>query len=328
MDEVRWGVLGVARIFSLRVAPPLARSKLARLHAIASRDERKAEETAARLGIAKAYGSYEALLADPEVEAVYIPLPNHLHAPYIRKAAEAGKHVLCEKPLALNAGEAAECVQHAQRRGVLLMEAFMYRFHPQWHHAVELIRAGEIGEVRAVHTLFAYDMQDPANIRNSLEMGGGGLMDIGCYAVSAPRLLFGREPQRVLGLFERHAELKTDILTSAILDFAPGRSVFTVATQSFPSQRVEVLGTGGRIDVEVPFNMPADVPPGLLVTTALGTRRPQLAPADQYGLEFEAFSVALREGRPAPTPPADAVANQKVLDALLRCERSGHWEPV
>jgi predicted dehydrogenase len=328
MNEVRWGVLGVAWIFTLRVAPPLARSRLAKLQAIASRDEGKAKAAAARLGIPKAYGSYEALLADPEIDAVYIPLPNHLHAPYIRKAADAGKHVLCEKPLALNAAEAAECVQHAQKRGVLLMEAFMYRFHPQWRHAVELIRAGEIGEVRAVHTLFAYNLPDPDNIRNHLDMGGGGLMDIGCYAVSVPRLLFDREPARVLGLFERHPALKTDILTSAILDFGRGRSVFTVATQAFPTQRVEVLGTGGRLAIEVPFNTPADVAPGLSVTTDLGTRWPQLPPADQYGLEFDAFSQALRDGRPAPTPPTDAVANQKVLDALLRCESSGHWEAV
>ncbi len=328
MDAVRWGVLGVAGIFKHRVAPPLSRSTVARVQAIASRDELKAKAAAATLGIPRAYGSYEALLADPEVEAVYIPLPNHLHAPYIRKAADAGKHVLCEKPLALNAEEAEQCVRYARERGVLLMEAFMYRFQPQWRHAAELARVGEIGELRAVHTLFAYDQRDPANIRNSLEMGGGGLMDIGCYAVSGARFLLGREPRRVLALIERHPAFKIDTSSSAILDFGGARSVFTVATQAFPSQRVEVLGTRGRIVMETPFNQPVDVPPSLSVTTALGTRWPVLPPADQHGLQFEAFSLALREARPVPTPPEDAVANQKVLDALVRSERSGGWESV
>ncbi|UCF99194.1 MAG: Gfo/Idh/MocA family oxidoreductase [Spirochaetaceae bacterium] len=326
MDAVRWGVLGVANIFMKKVLPPLLKSDLVSLEAIASRSGDRARRAAETCGIEKSYGSYEELLADQDIESVYIPLPNHLHAEWIRKAADAGKHILCEKPLALNAEEAAACLEYTARAGVRLMEAFMYRFHPQWRRVEELVRMGEIGEVLAVQTYYAYDLKDPENIRNKVEMGGGGLMDIGCYAVSVPRFIFGREPERVIGMFTRDSDFKTDILTSAILDFGSGRSVFSVATQGFRSQTVDIFGSSGNIHLGIPFNMFADIPPLLTVITAIGERRPQLAAADQYGLEFEAFSKALRLDLPVPTPPEDAVANQKVLDALFRSESSGRWE--
>jgi predicted dehydrogenase len=206
------------------------------------------------------------------------------------------------------------------------MEAFMYRFHPQWQRAHELVRIGEIGKVLAVHTAFAYDLQDPENIRNKLEMGGGALMDIGCYAVSAARFIFDGEPQRVIGFFTRDPRFKTDILSSAILDFGGGRSVFTVGTQVFQTQRVDIFGASGSIHIGIPFNMNSDVPPLLTVITSFGERCPVLLAADQYGLEFQAFSEALRRDLPVPTPAEDAVANQKVLDALFRSESSGSWE--
>jgi len=326
MEAVRWGVLGVANIFVKKVLPPLSKSGLVDLAAIASRSEDKARSAAEAFGITRWYGAYEDLLADPDIEAVYIPLPNHLHAQWIRKAADAGKHILCEKPLALNAEEAASFAEYAAKRGVRLMEAFMYRFHPQWQRARELTRVGEVGEILAVQTTFAYDLKDPDNIRNKPAMGGGALMDIGCYAVSMPRFIFGREPERVIGLFTRDPSFKTDILSSAILDFGGSRSVFTVATQCFQAQRVDIFGTSGRMHIGIPLNMYPDVPPELTVITKFGERRPILPAADQYGLEFEAFSQALRQELPVPTPAADAVANQKVLDALFRSESSGSWE--
>jgi predicted dehydrogenase len=326
MKPVRWGVLGVSDHFVKKVFQPLASSTLIEVAAIASRKLERARTTAERLGIAKAFGSYEELVADRSLEAVYIPLPNHLHAEWIRRAAEAGKHVLCEKPLAMNAGEAQVCVEHARSWGVLLMEAFMYRFHPQWRRVFDLVRLGELGRVLAVHTIFAYHNTNPANIRNILAAGGGALMDIGCYAVSVPRWLFQSEPQRVVALISRDPAFGTDILSSAILDFGEGRSLFTAATQLYSAQRVEVFCTGGRVSLWIPFNAPPDVRARLTVTTELGEREPELPLANQYGLEFEQFSRAVREGLPAPTPPEDAVANQRVLDALLASERSGGWE--
>jgi predicted dehydrogenase len=326
MEPVRWGVLGVATHFILRVLLPLLKSDQTEVMAVASRSAERARKASERWGIPRWYGSYEELLKDKEIEAVYIPLPNHLHGEWIRKCADAGKHVLCEKPLSLNAEETASAVAYAHKAGVMLMEAFMYRFHPQWRRALELVRVGEIGAVRAVHTYFCYNLKDPGNIRNKLDMGGGALMDIGCYATSVPRWLFGREPEQVLGILERDPQLKVDIFSSAILDFGFGRSLFSVGTQAFPFQRVDVHGTGGHLSVQVPFNMYPDVPPRLTVITSVGEREVALPAADQYALEFEAFSQALRQGKPSPTPPQDAVDNQKVLDALFRSAESRRWE--
>jgi predicted dehydrogenase len=326
MEPVRWGVLGIGKHFVQRVLPPLQGSALVEVAAVASRDPGRARETAGRFGIPAAYGSYADLLADRSLEAVFIALPNHLHAEWIRRAADAGKQVLCEKPLAMDAGQAQACLEHCRKKGVRLMEAFMYRFHPQWRRALELVRIGEIGALRAVHTGFGYSNHDPANIRNVLDFGGGALMDIGCYAVSVARLLFQSEPARAISLASRDPVFKTDVLSSAILDFGQGRATFTVGTQVFSHQGVEAVGTGGRISVRVPFNMYPDSPARLTVATGVGEREPVLPAADQYGLEFEAFSRALREDRPAPTPAEDAVANMRVLDALLASERSEAWE--
>ncbi len=329
MKAVVWGVLSVSTHYRQRVHTYLARSKMVDLRAIASRSAGKAAAEAKSLGIPQSYGSYEELLADRSIEAVYIPLPNHMHAEWVKKAADAGKHVLCEKPFAMSAAEAAEAIQHAERRGVLVMEAFMYRFHPQWVRAREIIRAGEIGQVHAVHTLFSYMLKDPGNIRNILSAGGGAVPDIGCYAVSSARFLVGREPRRVVSLVQRDPALKTDILTSGILDFGGGtRSLFTVGTQSTPRQEVEVLGSGGTLTVHLPFNAYPDVPLQLSVRTSVGTRTIDNPVSDQYVEMFESFSRAVREGTSVPTPPQDAVDNMKVLDALFRSETSGAWEAV
>ncbi|HTO21767.1 MAG TPA: Gfo/Idh/MocA family oxidoreductase [Spirochaetia bacterium] len=328
MKPVVWGILSVSLHYHLRVHTYLARSPLVQLRGIASRDRKKAEAEARELGMPKAYGSYEEMLADKEIEAVYIPLPNHLHAEWVKKAADAGKHVICEKPFAMNAREAEQAISYARSKGVLVMEAFMYRFHPQWKRAREIVRAGEIGSVHVVNCLFTYMLKDPANIRNILSAGGGGIPDIGCYAVSTARFLVGREPERVISLVHRDAELKTDILSTGILDFGTTRSMFTVGTQTHPWQRVDVLGSGGELSVMLPFNAYPDSPLQLSVTTGIGTREVTTPATDQYVEMFEAFSKAIREGAKEPTPAEDAIANMKVLDALFRSEKSGAWEKV
>jgi predicted dehydrogenase len=328
MKPVIWGVLSVSVHYSLRIHTYLSKSPLVQLRGIASRDKKRAENAARELGMPRAYGSYEELLADKEIEAVYIPLPNHLHAEWVKKAADAGKHVLCEKPFAMNAREAEQAFAHAKSKGVLVMEAFMYRFHPQWKRAREIVKAGEIGDVQAVSTVFAYMLKDPANIRNILAAGGGGIPDIGCYAVSSARFLIGREPTRVISLVHRDPDMGTDILSSGILDFGTTRSVFTVGTQSHNVQRVHVLGSGGELSVLLPFNAYPDAPMQVSVSTGVGTRQVYTPATDQYVEMFEAFSRAVREGGAAPTPPEDAIANMKALDALFKSEKSGAWEKV
>jgi predicted dehydrogenase len=339
MESVRWGILSVSGHYALRVHEPLSRLPSAHIEAIASRDGAKAAVAARRFGVGRSWGSYAELLADPAVEAVYIPLPNNLHAEWTCKALEAGKHVLCEKPIAMDAAQARDMARCAKEKGLLLMEAFMYRFHPQWMQAKAIVDRGEIGRVRAFHAWFTYNNVDPANIRNRTETGGGALYDIGCYAISAARWMIGAEPRRVLSLVERDPGFGTDALSSGILDFGeksgaegkgPGgpRATFTVGTKAFPFQRVEILGEKGCISVVLPFNAYADVPLGIEVTTGLGTRRIETGPADQYALIFDAFSRAIRAGSPAPTPIEDAIANMATLDALFKSEKSGVWETI
>jgi predicted dehydrogenase len=330
MKPVAWGVLSVSSHYALRVSVPLRDSPHIRLHAIASRSSEKAAAAASALGFEKAYGTYEQLLADPEIEAVYIPLPNHLHLEWIRKAADAGKHILCEKPIAMNAEEAIQCAEYARSKNVLLMEAFAFRFHPQWLRVRDLVRIGEIGDVHAIHVVFSYMLPDPKNIRNILGVGGGGLLDIGCYAVCSSRFLLGREPQRVVSLVARDPSSGTDILSSAILDFGRTRTIFTVATQTQGSQRMDILGSGGQISIPLCFNMYPDSPMSIVVVngTGLGPRTVSFASVDQYGLEFESFSRAVRDGGPVPFDAHDAVANMQVLDAIFRSEKTGGWEAV
>ncbi len=328
MEPVRWGILSVSKHYSLRVHPQVKQSPMIHLAGIASRELQKAREAANALSLPKAYGSYEELLQDPTIEAVYIPLPNHLHVEWICKAADQGKHVLCEKPLAMDAKDAEKALHYTEKKQVRLMEAFMYRFHPQWNHVREVVRSGELGDIQFIHIAYSYTNKDPNNIRNKLEAGGGALMDIGCYAISTCRFITGKEPKRVLALVQRDPAFKIDSLSTGILDFGSSRGVFTVSTQAFPGQRVEVVGTSGKLILELPFNMYGDVPAKVEITTSIGHRTVLLGPAEQYRIMFEAFSRSIREGTPVPTPPMDAVANMKVIDALFRSERSGGWEPV
>jgi len=332
MKRVVWGVLSTARIGLEHVLPAMMASPLIDLRAIASRSLTSATEAARKLGIERAYGSYEALLADPDIEAIYNPLPNHLHVPLTLQAAAAGKHVLCEKPIALSATEAQALREAAAR--VHIEEAFMVRHHPQWQRVRELVRAGRIGTLRAVQVLFSYFTDDASNIRNQLAIGGGALYDIGCYAILNGRYLFDGEPRRGIALVDRDPALGTDRTTSALLDFGAGRQLgFTVSTQSCPYQRVQVVGTAGRIEVQIPFNAPqggamriAIDDGGALDGSAIAMET--LPAADQYRLQAEAFSRRVRGEDSPGWGLDDAIAQMRVIDALWRSERSGRWEDV
>lgn len=325
MKTLQLGILSVSGFFQKKIAIPVAKSPLIDIAAIASRSAEKAEAAAHKYGIPKAYDSYEELFADDALDAVYIPLPNHLHAEYIRKAADAGKHIICEKPIALTAQEAEESIAYAESKGVKVMEAFMYRFHPQWQHARELILMKEIGQLQAVQTFFSYNNTDPSNIRNRQDAGGGALLDIGCYAVSVSRFLTGQEPKRVVSLSQEDPDFGTDVLLSGLLDFGGTRATFTIGTQTFPYQRVNAIGSSGMISIEIPFNTPSDVETRIQVTNSVGTREVLFPPEDQYILEFEAFAQAVLEDHEVPTPSQDAIHNMKVLDALRHSAEKGSW---
>jgi predicted dehydrogenase len=330
-DKVRWGVLGVAKIAVEKVIPAMQRGQWSEVTAIASRDRRKAERAARELGIAKAYGSYEELLQDPEIEAIYNPLPNQLHVPWTLKAMEAGKHVLCEKPLSLTAREARSLLATRDRVRMKIGEAFMVRTHPQWLRLREVIRSGRIGPLRSVVGFFSYFNRDPANIRNIPECGGGGLMDIGCYPITISRFAFGEEPSRVVGLIERDPEMKTDRLTSALLKFPSGHAIFTCSTQLVLCQRMQFVGTQGRIDVEVPFNAPNDRPCRLFIDDGRdllggGVSTETIPTCDQYTIQGDVFSRAIREGGEVPVSLEDAIRNMAVIDAIFRSAESGQWE--
>jgi predicted dehydrogenase len=327
-DKVRWGVISTALIGTEKVIPGMQAASFCDIRAIASRELSKAEEAAATLGIPQAYGSYEELLADPDIEAVYNPLPNHLHVPVSIQALEAGKHVLCEKPIALTSAEGQQLVDAAAQHPELkVMEAFMYRHHPQWQKARQLVRDGEIGTLKTIQSLFSYHNVDPGNIRNMADIGGGGLMDIGCYPISLSRFIFDAEPSRVVGIVERDPNFKTDRIASAVLDFGSGTSSFTCSTQLAPYQRVQIVGDQGRVEIEIPFNAPNDRPCKLWHQVESGEiNEMQFDVCDQYGIQGDLFSQAIRNDTPVPTPIADAVGNMKVIEAIVRSADSGQWE--
>jgi predicted dehydrogenase len=332
MNKVVWGVLSTAKIGRERVLPGMRKSSLLEIRAIASRDEVRARRTADALGIPVAYGSYEALLADPEIEAIYNPLPNHLHVPLTLQAAAAGKHVLCEKPIALTAQEAAQLRAAAGR--VLIAEAFMVRFHPQWLRARALVREGRIGTLRAVQMFFGYNNLDPDNVRNKADIGGGGLYDIGCYAIVAGRFFLEAEPLRGIALVDRDPAFGTDRLTSALVDFGDGRRLdFTVSTQIAPHQRIQLCGSKGRIELHIPVNAPQGAKTRLSIDDCssldgAGIVTETLPESDQYQLQGESFSRAVRGEIALPYGVEDAIANMRAIDALFRSERSGRWEDV
>jgi predicted dehydrogenase len=330
-QKVKWGVLGVAEIAVKKVIPAMQRGKCSEVVAIASRNVERAKPAAAKLGISKAYGSYEELLADPDVEAIYNPLPNHLHVPWSITAAEAGKHVLCEKPIGLTVEEAKLLLEARDRTGMKIGEAFMVRTHPQWRKAFELVATGKVGTIRSVVGYFSYYNRDLKNIRNILEFGGGALMDIGCYLVFTSRLLFGEEPSRVCGLIQRDPETGTDTLTSAMLDFPSGQSVFTCSTQVVPYQRVQILGTERRIEIEIPFNAPPDKPCRLFLDDGadFSGRRAEVVEfevCDQYTIQADLFSKSIRDGEEVPVPLEGSIRNMATIEAIFRSAKSGKWE--
>jgi predicted dehydrogenase len=330
MQKLRMGVLGCSGHYSLRVAVPLSYSLLIEPYGIASRNKDKADIYAKEWGFQKSYGSYEELLSDPDIDFVYCPLPNNLHLEYIKKSADAGKPILCEKPFTMNAKEAVEAAEYCSKKGILVMEAFMYKFHPQWVRAKEITTAGELGTVMTTSFIFSYNNKEEKNIRNIVETGGGGILDIGCYCVSTARLLMDAEPKRVVSTLIRDPDFKTDCFASALLDFGDGRiSTFTVSTQLFPWQRVRAVGTSGTLEIEVPINMYCDVPGRINVNTGIGARLIETEIIDQSLLEFDAFAIAVAEKHTeAPIPITDAVANMAVLDAIFSSAESGKWEEV
>ena len=329
MRKIHWGVISTASIGMLEVLPAMQKGQYIQLVGIASRSLEKAKHVANQIGIPKAYGSYDELLADPEIEAVYIPLPNHLHVPWSIKALEAGKHVLCEKPLGLDAEDARRLLEVSRRYPRLkVMEAFMYRHHPQWHLVTKLVRAGEIGELRSIHTFFNYYLIDPVNVRNQADIGGGGMLDVGCYAVSSSRLVFEAEPMRAFAAMDIDPQFKTDRLTAGILEFERGIATFTCSTQLADYQRVNILGTLGQVELDLPFNPPVGKPARVRLQNAKGVREFEQEVCDQFTIQGDLFSRAILEDTPVPTPLEDAIDNMTAIDALFQSARTGRWVSV
>lgn len=336
MTKLRFGVLSTAKIGLTKVLPAMQLGQFTEIAAISSRSLEHAQAAATQLGIPRAYGSYEELLADPDIDAIYNPLPNDLHVPWTLRAAEAGKHVLCEKPIALTAPEAESLLEAEQRYNVRIGEAFMVKLHPQWVRAQELIASGRIGPLRLVTGTFSYFNDDPTNIRNQAALGGGALMDIGCYLVFAARQLFGTatqpaEPRRVLALIDRDPGTHIDRLTSFMLDFPAGQAIFSCSTQLVPNQRLRAFGTRGRIELEIPFNAPPDRPTRLFVDDggdlfggAITTET--FATTDQYTLQGDAFARAILDGTPLPVSLPEAIRNMQVVDALFQSAKTNQWQ--
>ena len=326
MSKLKFGILSTAKIGTEKVIPAMQRGEQTEVVAIASRDLNKAQAAAGELGITTAHGSYDELLADPNVDAIYNPLPNHMHVPWSIKALEAGKHVLCEKPIGLTSEEGQQLVDAGKAHPQLkLMEAFMYRHHPQWQRAREIVQAGGIGELRTIQSFFSYFNDDGSNIRNMAQIGGGALMDIGCYCISLSRFIFEAEPERVCGIVEFDPKFETDRIASGILDFGRGTSTFTCSTQLTPYQRVNIFGTEGRVEIEIPFNAPPDRPCRLWHQQGDKIEEFAFDVCDQYSIQGDLFAQAVLNGTDVPTPIEDAVANMRVIESVLASGKSGGW---
>jgi predicted dehydrogenase len=330
--RVKWGVLSTAGIATRRVIPAMLKCELAEITAIASRSLAKAQSVATGFSIPKAYGTYEELLADPEIEVIYNPLPNHLHTRWTLEAARNGKHVLCEKPISRNVAEARKLLEAAEEFGVKIGEAFMVRTHPQWLRTGDLIQSGRIGKLRSAAGLFSYFNINPEDVRNVADYGGGALLDIGCYPIKTTRFIFGEEPVRVIGCIERDPSFKIDRLTSAILEYPSGQCIFSSSTQLAYYQRMQFFGTEGRIDVEIPFNAPTDKPTRIIIDNgkdlyANASAVVETVPiCNQFKIQGDLFSKAVRENSEVPNPLEDAICNMSVIDALFRSGESGKWE--
>jgi predicted dehydrogenase len=333
MRKIKWGVLGAAKIAVEKVIPAMQGGDVTQVVAIASRDAGRARAASATLGIPKSYGSYEALIADPEIEAIYNPLPNHLHLPWTQAAAEAGKHVLCEKPIGLTAADARALIAVRDRTGVHIQEAFMVRTHPQWTRAVDICRSGRLGDLRAYVGVFSYFNDDVSNIRNVVQWGGGGLMDIGCYLIITSRMIFGEEPRRVMALIARDPVSGVDTLTSLMLDFPSGQAVGCCSTRMVPHQRVQIFGTAGKLEIEIPFNAPPDRPCRMSLDIdgdlfGRGAEAIEIPTCDQYRIQGDLFSRAILDDTPVPYPLEMSVSNMTIIDAAFRSATTGRWETV
>jgi len=326
MNKIRWGVLSTAKIGLQKVIPAMQMSQYCEIVAIASRNVIQADQAAALLNIPKAYYSYEALLADPDIDAVYIPLPNHMHVDWAIKALEAGKNVLVEKPAGLSSHEAERLLEVSKSKPHLkLMEAFMYRHHPQWQKAKKLVEDEDIGTIKSIQSFFSYHNTDPTNIRNNPDFGGGGLMDIGCYCISLSRFIFAEEPKRVSGVVDIDPEFKTDRMASGILEFQSGTATFTCSTQAIPYQKVNIFGDKGRIEIEIPFNAPPDKPTRLWIHSLDKTKEIVFDICDQYTIQGDLFSNAILEDGDVPTPFEDSVKNMLVIEAIVKSSEIGKW---
>ncbi len=319
MDSVRWGIISTAKIGIEKVIPAIQQASNCKVEAISSRTQDKAEKAANKLEIPTYYDSYDKLLDDPEIDAIYNPLPNHLHVPETIKALEAGKHVLCEKPIGLDAADAQKLLDASEEHPELkVMEAFMYRFHPQWKRAKSLVDQGNIGQLQTVDSFFSYYNDDPADIRNKADTGGGGLMDIGCYCISLSRFLFDDEPKNVIGQWKIDDEFDTDYLASGMLDFESGTATFTCATQTAPHQEVNIVGTDGRIVIEIPFNAPPEKTTRIWHYQDGECNEITFEPVNQYTLQAQQFAASILQDTSPPTPLGDAVQNMRVIDAFRK----------
>ncbi len=332
MDKIRWGVLSTAKIGLKSVVPALQKGRYSEVTAIASRSLSKADVAASSLGITRAYGSYEALLADPDVDAVYNPLPNSLHFEWNLKIMEAGKHLLCEKPLGLSVTEVEEMIRVRDRCGVKAGEAFMVKSHPQWMDIRERIHRGEIGNPCLVQGAFTYYNVDPRNIRNIPCLGGGGIWDIGCYCITMSRYIFEEEPTRVVASLVMDHEFGTDRLGSVIMEFPSGQAHFGVSTQAALFQRMQILGDKGHLEVRIPFTPPIDQPTHVDQDNGNilphGITRHEYPAINQYTLMGEDFSRAILEDTQVPVTLEDALHNTRVLTAVFRSAETGGWVKI
>lgn len=329
MKKIRWGIVSTAKIAREKVIPAMQRGTYSEVTAIASRNQAQAEAVAGRLHINKVFGSYEAMLNDPDIDALYIPLPNDLHVEWAIKGLQAGKHILCEKPIALSSAEAKKLLNASKEYPRLkIMEAFMYRFHPQWVHAKKLVQEGQIGELITIQSFFSYYNIDPDNIRNKKQTGGGGMMDIGCYCVSLSRFVFDKEPVKVFGAVEYDPVMGTDRIASAILDFGSGTASFTCSTQLIPYQRVNIFGTEARIEIEIPFNALPDKEMNIWLHAKGGSEVIRFDAVDQYTIQADLFSQAILEDLPVPTGLEDAVNNMTAIEEIIESAAEGRWRKM
>lgn len=328
MKKLKIGVLGTSNHYLKRIILPLKKTSYCESYAIGSRNIEKARSLAQDFNIPIWYGSYQAVINDADVDMIYIPLPNHMHKEWVEKAIEAGKPVLCEKPLGMHTRETREMIRKASDANVPLMEGFMYRFHPMWQHARNIVQTKQIGSIQYIHTSFSYNNPAPDNIRNIPEYGGGALMDIGCYAISVPRFILGNEPKKVMALQSNHPEFGTDMHSSAIMDFGGARATFTVSTTSQAFQKVDIVGSSGSITIHIPFNTYVDVPATITVTDAIGTRDVEFPVTNAYGLMFDAFARAVMENSPMPVTGKDAINNMKVIDGVRKSADTGGWVEI